>query len=103
MYQDTKAYIKLNNKLSNSFICNIGVRLEGAFSLMEALFYNNTQFGSIHNPVVWWQSRVDYIEDETVGSYTRGSIDQVQMKSRSSLFLIPWHKLNDAIGTLVLP
>ena len=44
MYQDTKAYIKLNNnnKLSNSFICNIGVRLEGAFSLMEALFYNNT-------------------------------------------------------------
>ena len=79
------------------------MRLEGAFSSIEALFYNNTKFGSIHNQVVWCQSRVDYIEDEAVCSYTRESIDQVQMKSHSLLLLNPWHKLSDAIGTLVLP
>ena len=42
MYQDTKACIKLNNKLSNSFICNIGVRQGDNLSpLLFALFIND--------------------------------------------------------------
>ena len=42
MYQDTKACIKLNNKLSNSFVCNIGVRQGDNLSpLLFALFVND--------------------------------------------------------------
>ena len=42
MYQDTKACIKLNNKLSNSFVCNIGVRQGDNLSpLLFALFIND--------------------------------------------------------------
>ena len=42
MYQETKACIKLNNKLSNSFNCNIGVRQGDNLSpLLFALFIND--------------------------------------------------------------
>ena len=42
MYQGTKACIKLNNKLSNSFICSIGVRQGDNLSpLLFALYIND--------------------------------------------------------------
>merc|ERR1712179_321668 len=42
MYQETKVCIKLNNKLSNSFNCNIGVRQGDNLSpLLFALFIND--------------------------------------------------------------
>ena len=42
MYQETKTCIKLNNKLSNSFNCNIGVRQGDNLSpLLFALFIND--------------------------------------------------------------
>ena len=42
LYQETKACIKLNNNLSNSFNCNIGVRQGDNLSpLLFALFIND--------------------------------------------------------------
>ena len=42
LYQNTKACIKLNNKLSNSFNCNIGVRQGDNLSpLLFSLFIND--------------------------------------------------------------
>ena len=42
MYQGTKACMKLNNKLANSFNCNIGVRQGDNLSpLLFALFIND--------------------------------------------------------------
>ena len=44
LYQNTKACIKLNNKLSNSFNCNIGVRQGDNLSpLLFSLFINDFQ------------------------------------------------------------
>ena len=42
LYQNTKACIKLNNKISSSFNCNIGVRQGDNLSpLLIALFIND--------------------------------------------------------------
>ena len=42
LYKDTKACIKLNNKISNSFSCNIGVRQGDSLSpLLFSLFIND--------------------------------------------------------------